>query len=72
MKAGYKQIIENLSRRAYSESATAGIIALFCISLLLLVSAIVCGYLQRSNQSLLPIFVITLGGAVLGFGGALI
>ncbi|MBD0326540.1 MAG: hypothetical protein ICV68_08910 [Pyrinomonadaceae bacterium] len=72
MKAGYKEMLKSLERRAYSESVTAGIIALFSFSLLLLVSAIVCAYLQKSDRSYLPIFVISLGGAVLGLIGTLL
>ena len=71
MKAGYREMLKSLERRAYTESLTAGIIALCSFSLLLLISAIACAYLQKSDQSYLPIFVISLAGAILGFIGTL-
>ncbi|HEX8650127.1 MAG TPA: hypothetical protein VF708_04745 [Pyrinomonadaceae bacterium] len=69
-QAGYKEMLKSLERRAYSASLTAGVIALLALSLLLLVSAITFAYLQKSDQSYLPLFVISLAGAVLGFIGA--
>jgi hypothetical protein len=72
MKSGYREMLKDLERQSYSASRTAGVVALFILSLLLLATAVVCGFLQRSNQSILPLFVISLGAGVLGFFGSLI
>jgi hypothetical protein len=72
MKSGYGQMLKDLERQSRSASRTAGVVALFILSLLLLATAVVCGFLQRNNQGILPLFVISLGAGVLGFFGSLI
>jgi hypothetical protein len=71
MKSGYKQMIKGLERKAYSASLTPGVILLSLFSLLLLGLAIAYAFLQKHNQSLLPLFVISLAVGGLGFFGAL-
>lgn len=71
MKSGYRQMLKSLERKSYSASLTMGVIALFLISLLLLAVAVVCAYSQKSNQGILPIFIISLGGGVVGLFGSL-
>jgi hypothetical protein len=70
MKSGYKQMMKDLGRRAFSAAMTGGVAALFVISVLLIIAGVI-GLKQRSNQGL-PLFVITLCGGALGFIVALI
>jgi hypothetical protein len=72
MKSGYKQMMKDLGRRAFSAAMTGGLAALFVVSLLLIIAAVIFGFKQRSNSSLLPLFVVTLGGGALGFIAALV
>jgi hypothetical protein len=72
MKSDYQQMLKSLERKSYSASLTIGVIALFLISLLLLGVAVVCGFLQQNNQSILPNFIISLAGGLLGFFGSII
>jgi hypothetical protein len=72
MKSGYRQILKSLERKSYPASLTMGVVALFLISLLLLTVAAVCAFLQKNDQGVLPIFIISLGAGVLGFCGSLI
>ncbi len=72
MKAGYRQMLKSIERKSYSASRTLSVVTLFLISILLLAVAIICTFLQKNNQSILPIFVISLGGGVLGLFGSLI
>jgi hypothetical protein len=72
MKSGYKQMMKDLGRQAFSAAMTGGLAALFVISLLLIAAGVVLGFMQRSKQGLLPLFVITLGAGALGFIVALI
>ena len=71
LKSSYRQMLKSLERKAYTGSLTPGVIALFLISLLLLVVAVYYGFLQKNNQINIPIFVFSLGGGVLGFFGSL-
>lgn len=72
MKSSYRQMLKNLERKSYSASLTIGVLALSLTSVLLLGVAIVHGFLQKGNQSMLPLFVISLACGVLGLFGALI
>lgn len=69
MKAGYKSMLKSLERKAYRASLTGGVIGLLSFSFLLLVMAIIFAWRQSSDRSLLPLFVVSLGGAVVGLGG---
>jgi O-antigen/teichoic acid export membrane protein len=72
MNSGYQEILKSLERKSYSASLTLGVVGLFLISLLLLAVAIFCSFLQTNNQSILPIFVVSLASGALGFFGSLI
>ncbi len=65
-------MLKSIERKSYSASRTLSVVTLFLISILLLAVAIICTFLQKNNQSILPIFVILLGGGVLGLFGSLI
>ena len=70
MKAEYREMLKSLEREAYTSSLTAGVVALFVFSLLLLAAAFVLP--GKNTQSGLPIFVISLVGGGAGLFGALI
>lgn len=72
MKSNYKEIMNDVGRKAFSVAMTAGVAALFVISLLLLAGAVILGFKQRTNSGLLPLFVVTLGAGILGLIVALI
>jgi predicted permease len=72
MKAGYRHMLRSLEREAYTASLTAGVVALFLISLLLLAGAMAYAFLRKNNQNDLAVFVISLGGGALGFMGSLV
>ena len=72
MNSDYPEMLKSLERKSYSASLTMGVIGLFLISLLLLAVAVICGFLQQNDQSILPIFVVSLASGVLGFFGSLI
>lgn len=72
MKTEYRDMLKSLTRKSHSASLTIGVVALFIISLVLLVVAIIYGFQQKNNQSGLPIFVLSLAGGVLGFFGSLL
>lgn len=72
MKAEYGEMLKELSRQSFSAARTAGVVALFVISLLLLAVAVACGFMQSRRPGLLPVFVVTLGGGLLGLCGSLV
>lgn len=72
MKSGYRHMIEGLQRKAYSAALTASVVALFLISLLLLVAALVLAFRVKSNAGALPLFVISLVAGAVGLFGSLI
>lgn len=72
MKSNYKEIMKDVAGKAFSVAMTAGVAALFVLSLLLIAGAVVLGFKQRGNSGLLPLFVITLVAGALGFIFALV
>lgn len=68
-KSTYREMLRSLERKAYSASLTFGVIALALISVLLLGTAIVLGFMQSSDRSLLLLFILSLVGAILGLIG---
>lgn len=71
LKSSYRQMLKSLERKAHTASLTIGVVVLFLISLLLLVWAIYYGFLQKNNQINILIFVLSLGGGMLGIVGSL-
>lgn len=71
MESSYREMLRDLERKAYSSSRTVGVTVLFLISLLLLGVALVW-VVRKDNQSSVPVFVLSLGGGLLGFFGALL
>ncbi|HYG81312.1 MAG TPA: hypothetical protein VD861_13035 [Pyrinomonadaceae bacterium] len=67
MKSSYKDILNDLARKSFSASMTAGVAALFVLSILLIGTAVASRFLQNSSQDGIPFFVFTLGGGMLGF-----
>jgi hypothetical protein len=70
MKSTYRQLLNNLERKAYSSSLTLGVWALFVVSLLLLAIGVV-NWILLDNQGNLPVFVFSFGGGILGIFGSL-
>jgi len=71
MKSGYRGMVLDLWRKSSSAAWTPAVVGLLIISILLLVAAVILGFsLYRKNQGLVPVFVVTLAGGVLGFFGS--
>jgi hypothetical protein len=62
MKSNYKRMVEELWRKSYSASLTAGVVALFIVSLLLLAAA-AFGFMGSFNRSPLPVVSLLAGAA---------
>jgi hypothetical protein len=72
MKSGYLHMLKGLERKSYSASLTAGVIALFSISILLLFAALLFAFRIKSNQDALALFVISLIAGAACFFGSLV
>lgn len=69
MKASYRHMLEGLERKSYSASLSAGVAALFSVSILLLVAALLFAFTMKSNQNATALFVVSLvagGGCFFG------
>ncbi len=71
MKAQYKSMLKTLERKSFSAALTPVVIALLSISILLVIFAIALWYFKSAGENI-KLFVLSLGGGVLGLVGALI
>ena len=65
----YREMLRGLEREACKASLTAGVIALFAFSLLLLAAAVVLP--EKNTEGGLPVFIISLAGGAVGLFGSL-
>jgi hypothetical protein len=72
LESQYGHMMQLLQRESYAASFTTGVASLLSFSSLLLIAAIVYGYLSYVNQTYLRLFVFSLTGGCLGLTAAII